>query len=325
MTRKRETRAKKETGASREARDTREARAGGVARSDRNGGPRKIATIGIVSKPSPSDLGDLLRSLAQWIEARGLAVLLDREAARLAGRRPGLPREDLPARCDLVVVIGGDGTMLSVARAACGSGTPILGVNFGSLGFLTEVPREDLFTALEDVLEGRSGLEPRMMLEARVIRKGRTLASMSVLNDVVINKSALARIIDLSVTIDGRYVTTYKSDGLIVATPTGSTGYSLSAGGPIVSPGVEAILLSPICPHTLTQRPLLIAHTSSIEVSLMEAREDVFLTLDGQVGRPVVEGDTIQIAKSANTVLIVRPVNRDPFDLLRRKLKWGER
>ena len=286
----------------------------------------RIRTVGIVSKPSLKVARPLVRSLDSWLDARGLRILWDVEAAKVAGRRTaGVAREKLPARCDLLIVIGGDGTMLSVARAACRSRTPILGVNFGSLGFLTEVPREDLFQTLEHVLDGRYEIERRAMLCVRTYRGARAAGSISVLNDVVINKSAIARIIDLSVSIDGRYVTTYKADGLIVATPTGSTAYSLSAGGPIVMPGVEAMLLTPICPHTLTNRPLAIPISSTVEISLMTPDEDVFMTLDGQVGRPLRQGEKIRVLRSPEEVLLVRPLNRNPFDLLRRKLKWGER
>lgn len=287
--------------------------------------PQKLRVIGVVSKAVPSEVGALVRSLSSWLVSRKLRVVFDTEAARHAGKRRGMPREKIAGACDLLVVVGGDGTILSVARHACRTRTPILGVNFGSLGFLTEVPREGMFQALENVLEGRYEVDTRMMLTARAYRGGRLLSSHSVLNDVVITKSALARIIDLAVSIDGEYVTTYKSDGLIVATPTGSTAYSLSAGGPIIFPSMEAIVLSPICPHTLTNRPLVIPRTAAVEVSLLVADEDVFMTLDGQVGRPLRTGDRVRIFRSRDEVRMIRPSSRNYFELLRRKLKWGER
>ena len=286
---------------------------------------RKLRTVGIVSKPSPKTVRPLVRSLASWLETRGLRILCDTEAARLSGTGRGVPREKLPDKCDLLVVIGGDGTMLSVARWACRTNTPILGVNFGSLGFLAEIPREEMLQTLEQVLEGRYELDRRTMLCAKIYRGGRLVSAISALNDVVINKSALARIIDLAVSIDGCYVTTYKADGLIVATPTGSTAYTLSAGGPIVFPTVEAMLLTPICSHTLTNRPLVIPMSSTVEISLMTAQEDVFMTLDGQVGRPFRQGEKVRIVRGKEEVRLIRPENRNYFELLRRKLKWGER
>jgi NAD+ kinase len=285
----------------------------------------RIRTVGLVSKPVPATHRSLLRDLSSWLTERGLRVLCDKEAARMTGARGGIDRDKLPRRCDLVVVIGGDGTLLSVARSACVTGTPILGINFGSLGFLTEVPRDELFPALEDVFAGRFETENRTMLAAHLIRRGKRLLSTSVLNDIVINKSALARIIDLSVSIDGHGVATYKADGLIVATPTGSTAYSLSAGGPILSPMVRAFQLTPICPHTLTHRPLILPDSATVEISLDHAPQDVYLTLDGQTGRPLRSGDIVRVSLSKQTVALIRPVNRNWFDLLRRKLKWGER
>ena len=288
--------------------------------------PPRIRSVGLVSKPSQKMARSFVRSLAAWLDARGLRTVWDVEAAKVAGRRGrGLVRERLPGRCDLIIVVGGDGTMLSVARAACRTRTPILGVNFGSLGFLTEIPREEMFQTLEQVLDGRFEIERRTMLCVRSYRGGRISSSISVLNDIVVNKSALARIIDLSVSVDGRHLTTYKADGLIVATPTGSTAYSLSAGGPIVTPGVEAMLLTPICPHTLTHRPLVIPMSSTVEISLMTPHEDVFMTLDGQVGRPFLQGEKLRVLRSSEEVHLVRPLDRNPFELLRRKLKWGER
>jgi NAD+ kinase len=286
---------------------------------------RTPKTIGIACKPSPKETRSLVESVFSWLEARNVTTVFDDETARLIGRKGGRSRESLPRHCDVVVTIGGDGTLLSVARWACRTRTPILGMNLGSLGFLTEVTREDLFPRLEEILQGRHEVESRMMLSARVYRGSRTLSSLSVLNDMVINKSALARILDLSVSIDGRYVANYRADGLIVATPTGSTAYSLSAGGPIILPSVGAIVLTPICPHTLTNRPLVIPPDAAVEIRLMSPPEDVLMTLDGQVGRPIRAGERIRILRSEEEVLLIRSANRNYFDLLRQKLKWGAR
>lgn len=281
--------------------------------------------IGIVAKAHRRRSSAIVRRLARWLGGRrGCRILVERETAARSGvGRPGLGREEVARRADLVVVIGGDGTLLSMARVVAGRGTPLLGVNLGSLGFLTEVPLPDLFPALSQVLSGRYVFDRRMMLEARVVHRGRRMQSLTLLNDIVINKSALARIIDLSITVDGRPLTTYKADGLILSTPTGSTAYSMSAGGPIVYPNLQAIVLTPICPHTLTNRPIVLPDRSRIEVRLDTPDEDVYLTLDGQVGVPLEGGDVVRVRRAQGWLRLVQPLGRDYFDLLRRKLKWG--
>jgi NAD+ kinase len=287
---------------------------------------RRFSSIGIVAKPHGRRSAPAVRRLLRWLSARrgAPAALVERETARAAGAGlPGASREELARRCDLVVVFGGDGTLLSMARVVAGRRASLLGVNLGTLGFLTEVPVAELLPTLSQVLAGRYTVDRRMMLEARVVRRGRRLPSLSLLNDIVINKSALARIIDLSISVDGRPVSLYKADGLIVSTPTGSTAYSLSAGGPIVDPSLQAIVLTPICPHTLTNRPIVLPDSSRIEVRLDTPDEDVYLTLDGQVGVPLQCGDVVRVRRAAGWLRLVQPLERDYFAVLRRKLKWG--
>lgn len=281
--------------------------------------------IGVVAKTRRRRSPAVVRRLVEWLRARrGVRVLVEQETAAAAGAgRPGASREEIARRCDLVIVIGGDGTLLSMARVVASTGTPLFGVNLGSLGFLTEVPLPALFRTLSSVLAGKFVFDRRMMLEARVVRDGRRLQRLSLLNDVVITKSALARIVDLSITVDGRPLATYKADGLIVSTPTGSTAYSMSAGGPIVDPSLQAILLTPICPHTLTNRPIVLPDRSRVEVRLDTPDEDVYLTLDGQVGIPLKGGDAVRVRRSRGWLRLVQPVDRDYFEVLRRKLKWG--
>jgi len=226
---------------------------------------------------------------------------------------------------DLLVVLGGDGTLLSAVRALDGCEVPVLGVNLGRLGFLTEVALDELYPALERVLSGEVRIEPRTMLTCIVIRAGRELGTYQVINDVVLNKGALARISDFSVRVDGCRVSTYRSDGFIVATPTGSTAYNLSAGGPIVSPDLAAFVLTPICPHTLTHRPILVPDSAAVEIVLEFQNGEVYLTLDGQQGLELEAGDVVRVVKADRRVLLVRSPGRDFFQLLRSKLHWGGR
>ena len=281
--------------------------------------------IGIVAKAHRRRSGPIVRRLVRWLSGRrGIRLFLEKETALIASvGQPGVSREELVRRTDLVGVIGGDGTLLSMARLVAGRRTALLGVNLGRLGFLTEVPLPGLFPALRRILNGEFRIGRRRMLEARVVRHNRQLHSLSLLNDIVINKSALARIIDLSIRVDGRPVTTYKADGLILSTPTGSTAYSMSAGGPIVHPSLQAILITPICPHTLTNRPVVLPDSSRIEVRLDTPDEDVYLTLDGQVGVPLLGGDVVKVRKASGWLRLVQLPERDYFDVLRQKLKWG--
>lgn len=279
-----------------------------------------VRRIGIVVKKNRPEALEILRELAVWIEGRGIEVFAEREVAEAVGLR-GMPLEAFGEEADLVVVLGGDGTLLYAARALAGSPTPILGVNLGGLGFLTAVSREELFPTMERVLRGEFETEKRMMLRVRV--ESAPEREHYVLNDVVINKGALARIITITARVDGTYLTTFRGDGLIVSTPTGSTAYCLSAGGPIVHPGIPAIVLVPICPHTLTNRPLLVPDNALITLFHTSREEDVYLTLDGQVGLRLPQGVPVEVSKAPKGITFVRCPFRSYFDLLRTKLKWG--
>nr|WP_217439804.1 MULTISPECIES: NAD(+)/NADH kinase [unclassified Myxococcus] len=253
-----------------------------------------------------------------------LTVLGDRSLAHVLGW-PRVEDRELAARADLTVVLGGDGTLIYAARLLGGRGVPILGVNLGSLGFMTEVPVEELFSTLEEVQAGRFQVDSRMKLTCRLIRNGSVLIEDEILNDVVINKGALARIADHETSIDGVPITTYKADGVILATPTGSTAYSLSAGGPIVHPSVDCTVLSPICSHALTQRSIVVPADRTIRITLRSETADTYLTLDGQTGHGLQGGDCIEVVRSANRVNLVRNPRVAYFSILRQKLHWGER
>ncbi|MCP3162392.1 MULTISPECIES: NAD(+)/NADH kinase [Myxococcus] len=253
-----------------------------------------------------------------------LTVLGDRSLAHVLGW-PRIEDRELAARADLTVVLGGDGTLIYAARLLGGRGVPILGVNLGSLGFMTEIPVEELFSTLEEVQAGRFQVDSRMKLTCRLIRNGSVLIEDEILNDVVINKGALARIADHETSIDGVPITTYKADGVILATPTGSTAYSLSAGGPIVHPSVDCTVLSPICSHALTQRSIVVPADRVIRITLRSETADTYLTLDGQTGHGLQGGDCIEVVRSANRVNLVRNPRVAYFSILRQKLHWGER
>jgi NAD+ kinase len=225
----------------------------------------------------------------------------------------------------LLIVLGGDGTLLSAARLAAERKVPILAVNLGGLGFLSTVSQDELYSILEEIFSGKHRVSERVMLESEIVRAGAVIRKQIALNDAVLNKAALARIMDLELRVDGEYVTTYKADGLILSTPTGSTAYSLAAGGPIVYPIVEAFVVTPICPHTLTNRPLVIPDSATIEVDFKAEDDAVFLTLDGQVGIELMRGDHIRVRKAAEKLLLVRPAKKTYYQILRSKLKWGER
>jgi NAD+ kinase len=283
-------------------------------------------TIGIVSRPRQEDIAAVAPKLVEWLESRGLTVQYDRETAScLPAAKLELTREKLAQAADLLIVLGGDGTLLAAARSLGDKAVPILPVNLGSLGFLTSVTLDDLYPILQEVLAGRSRLSERTMLDTHIIRGGKIAARHRALNDAVFNKGALARMLDLDLFVDGDFVSNYKADGLILSTPTGSTAYSLAAGGPIVYPSVAAFVVTPICTHTLTDRPLVIPDSSKIEVSFKAGDEPVFLTLDGQVGVELQRDDRIAISKSAHTLRLVRPPKKSYFEILRNKLKWGER
>ncbi len=262
--------------------------------------------------------------LAAWLRDRGVTVLAEEPLPEVPDVRV-CDKPAMVAQVDLVIALGGDGTLLSTGRLVGPRGLRILGVNLGGLGFLTEVSSEDALVALDRVFAGDFQLDHRSTLAARVHRQGTVVRAGQALNDAVINKSALARIIDLRTFIDGEYLCVYKADGLIVATPTGSTAYSLSAGGPVVSPSVGVTILSPICPHTLTQRPLVVSDASVVRVELLAPEQEVTLTLDGQEGIPLKDGDVVEIAKSPHVVDLVRIGSRGFLSVLREKLHWGER
>jgi NAD+ kinase len=283
---------------------------------------KKIAIFAKVHDPRCQDVAI---ELIKWLEARGLVPLVESHLSRHLSCQGGAEHIDIPEHADLVVVLGGDGTLISVARLVGDREVPILGVNLGSLGFLTEVTLDELYPALESCLSGDYRVSERMMLRAAVERDGREIESHQVLNDVVINKGALARIVDLETTVDESWLTTFKSDGLIISTPTGSTGYSLAAGGPIVHPALDCLVITPICPHTLTNRPIVVDAGASITVTLKSDKEDVFLTLDGQVGMELKGGDIIRVGRAERRTRLVMSRSKDYFEVLRTKLKWGER
>ncbi len=284
--------------------------------------PREFKKVGIIAKTNKKEAIDTISVLVPWLKQRGIETVLDRDSAKQIGIKSDILREDVPKTSDMVIVLGGDGTLLYAARVVGKSEIPILGVNLGSLGFLTEVALPELYNTMERVISGDFRLEERMMLKTR-IENADGPSEFSVLNDMVINKGALARIINLKVTINGAYLTTYNADGLIISTPTGSTGYSLSAGGPIVYPTLSTIIITPICPHTLTNRPILIPGDSVVEIRLVSGDGNVFVTLDGQVGVDIKEGDRVVVSRSERKVYLIEPPDRDYYDVLRTKLKWG--
>jgi NAD+ kinase len=291
-----------------------------------------ISRVGIVAKSHLVAAVPHLIDIGAWLRARHIDAIFESATAALMPSADGhrvAEKLALVGMVDMVVVLGGDGTLLSMADciAAAGKSIPILGVNFGSLGFLTEVTLDELYDSLESVLEGHAHLETRMMLRARTRRQGKALDDRFVLNDVVITKGALSRIIDLSVAIGGKPVMRVRADGLIVATPTGSSAYNLAAGGPVVHPEVDAILLTPIAPHMLTNRPVVVPGGSDVRVEPMMhgAIEEVFVTFDGQSGHPLEADDVIEIRRLERPLRLVRAGKRTYFELLRQKLKWGER
>jgi NAD+ kinase len=293
-----------------------------------------ITRVGIVAKSHLRAATPHLAEIASWLETRGAEAIFESATAALlpASVAPGAHRAlDKPAlarEADLVVVLGGDGTLLSMADCigAAGVNVPILGVNFGSLGFLTEVTLPELYPSLEAALDGRAPIEDRMMLRAATLRAGGGSAEHIALNDVVVTKAAHARMIELSVWVGEEFVTRIKADGLIVATPTGSTAYNLAAGGPIVQPTLDALLLTPIAPHMLTNRPIVIPAATPVRVRpLIEDRDEVYATFDGQAGFELKAGDEIRISRADRMLRLIRPSTRSYFEVLREKLKWGER
>lgn len=265
-------------------------------------------------------------SLITWLRERKIEVYVDVETQGCVELKvPCIARESIGEKVDLLIVLGGDGTLLSAARSLKAHNVPILAVNLGSLGFLTTITLDQLYPMLEQVLEGHHRTSERMMLEAQIFRGGKAAERQTALNDAVVNKGALSRMLDFDLYVDGDHVARYRADGLIVATPTGSTAYSLAAGGPIVQPGIDAFVITPICPHMLTNRPLVIPDTSRIEIDFSAADERVYMTLDGQIGFELGSADRVLITKSENKVTFVRPPRKTYFEVLRNKLRWGER
>jgi NAD+ kinase len=282
-------------------------------------------TIGIISRPRRSNLAVVVPPLLKWLEAHGIQTLFDEEtASSLSDGSKGQTRERVADASQLLLVLGGDGTMLAAARLAAPRGIPILPINMGSLGFLTSFTVDELHPALDDTLEGRFSLSERVMISVGLERAGKVIDNQRVLNEVVVNKGALARMIELELTIDSDFVCRYRADGLIVATPTGSTAYSLSAGGPIVHPAVESFVITPICPHTLSDRPLVVRDSSCIEMKLSGNTESVFLTLDGQRGIPLQPTDRVRVCRAKELLKLIQPPKKSYFEILRSKLKWGE-
>ncbi|MGA2509725.1 MAG: NAD(+)/NADH kinase [Candidatus Acidiferrales bacterium] len=285
-----------------------------------------IRSAGIICKPIQDLVSSVVPPLIAWLHGRNIEVFVDKETqACIDPAGPALAREALGEKIDLLIVLGGDGTLLSAARALGSHKVPILAVNLGGLGFLTSVTLEEMYPLLEQVVAGKHQTSERMMLEAEIIRGGKSFERQSALNDAVANKAALARMLDFDVHVNGNHVGRYRADGLIVATPTGSTAYSLAAGGPIVDPELDAFVITPICPHMLTNRPIVIPDTAKIEVDFAAADESAYVTLDGQIGFQLKPKDRLSIKKSSSRVALVRPPNKTYFEILRSKLRWGER
>jgi NAD+ kinase len=268
----------------------------------------KVKSVVIVTKPHQPDVAKVAADLAVWFGNRGIQASMDPASAEDA---------------DLCVVVGGDGTLLAAARLMRDRQVPILAINYGGLGFLTEVTREEMYPALENLLAGKTVTNSRMMIDVAVHRGGKLLETYQALNDAVIHKGTLARIIELEACVDGLYVSKFRSDGLILSTPTGSTAYNVSAGGPIVYPTMAAIIMTPISSHTLTNRPLVLPSESRVEVTLRSVPDDVYVTVDGQVGTKLDSGDSIHVKKSSRLIQLIAPSGKDFFDVLRDKLKWG--
>jgi len=297
--------------------------------------------IGIAVKPGLSAALDTLSGLEQQLRERGVDAVWSTDAAALfepssptgsgaaSGSRTTAERQDLASQVDVVIVLGGDGTLLAMAKAIAESGhdIPILAVNFGSLGFLTEITRPEIFQSLDTVISGKATHDLRMMLRASATRAGRPLVTHLALNDVVFSRTALSRMIELDVSVGDQFVASVKADGLIVATPTGSTAYNLAAGGPIVHPSMDALVLTPIAPHTLTNRPIVISAEREVRVKSAgtNAGDEVYVTVDGQTGFALSEGDEIAITKAERPIRLIRATTRSYFEVLRQKLKWNER
>ena len=282
--------------------------------------------IALVCKPAKKELEKLVPELAAWLEKRGYQIIADPDAAKFAPKyKPVLRTEIASHKPEMVIVLGGDGTLLAAARAVAKDNIPILAVNLGSLGFLTEVPVAELYATIEAVEKNKTTRESRSTLQCCVMRKSKCVAEYLALNDVVLTKGSIARMTEVDVSVDGQFVVNLKADGVIVSTPTGSTAYSLAAGGPILEPSVEALVITPVSPHSLTQRPLVVPDSAEITLTVQGTPDEVFLTVDGQQGMPMLEGDRVVCKKSAHNVHLLKLPGRTFFEVLRTKLKWGER
>lgn len=285
--------------------------------------PAKAAAI--ISKPGKPELAEVVPPLMQWLQARQYRVVVDRETAPFAQEAAEMARDQMGSQpLDFAIVLGGDGTLLSAARALAKAGIPILGVNLGSLGFLTEVPLAQLYSALEAIEEGKHFVEARSMVHCEVIRKDSVLASYDALNDVVVGKGAIARLNQCDVFVDGILVSGYKADSVIVSSPTGSTAYSLAAGGPVLMPSVSALLITPVSAHSLTHRAVVVPDTSVVDLVVNISTDEAYLSVDGQVGMPLIGGDLVRCRKSDRQVRLLR-MHGTFFDVLRAKMKWGQR
>ena len=281
--------------------------------------------IGIIAKPNIVEPLDITQKLSIWLKDKGVEVFVEKDLGAKIDHPNSVGRADIPKLVDVILVFGGDGTFLGVARLACKYGTPILGINLGGLGFLTEVTVEELYPMMERIIEGNYEVEERQMLRTSLHRGKNMIETHEVLNDVVINKGAVARIIDLAIHIEDSHVTTYRADGIILSTPTGSTAYSLSAGGPIVHPKIPVTIITPICPHTLTNRPLVVSSDMKVEIQVTTHEPDTYLTLDGQIGVRLNTGDVIEVKRTDTSVKLIKSPFRDFFTILKTKLMWGER
>ncbi|HUQ94684.1 MAG TPA: NAD(+)/NADH kinase [Bryobacteraceae bacterium] len=284
-----------------------------------------IDTVGIVSKPASPQAQKIVPELLLWLKQRNITARCDRQTAEYGDCEEAVARERVPNGAQMIIVLGGDGTLLSVARAVGGRDIPLLGVNLGGLGFLTAITVDDIFPELERALRGQHRIGRRRMLRCELLRGGNRVGEYEALNDAVVTKAAMARMVNLDTFVDDHFVCTFKADGLIIATPTGSTAYSLSAGGPIIFPSVDALAMTPICPHMLTNRPVVVPDTSEIRIVCRDMDDSSYLTVDGQVGEPLKRGDSITCKRSENSISLILPPQQQFFDVLREKLKWGER
>ncbi len=294
------------------------------------GSYRSPKTIALVGKYHSPEIAESLSRLAEYLHERGISVFIERETAEHIGRRIDLSRwvtcgfNDIGAHADLAIVLGGDGTMLNAARRLARYRVPLVGVNQGRLGFMTDIAREDMLTCMDDLLDGRFAVESRMLLDAEVVRNGKEIASNLALNDVVVDKGAIGRMIEFELFIDGEFIYNLRSDGLIVSTPTGSTAYSLSAGGPILHPTQTGIALVPLCPHALTNRPIIVNDTANIELRVVQA-DDPRVHFDGQVTLDLEKDDCVRLRRSDYAICFLHPPGYSYFAMLRQKLHWSER